>query len=56
MMCAGLHSEKSLSLTKVTAQKAVVEVMPLRTTKGSRKGVRIALQEKRGQHCHGLSI
>ena len=33
MMWEGLHSEKSLSLTNVTALKAVVKVMPLRRPK-----------------------
>lgn len=36
MMWLVLRRLKSRSLTKVTAQKAVVKAVPLRTTKGSR--------------------
>lgn len=38
MMCAGLHRLKSLSLTNLTAEKAVLTLVAFEKTKGSRLG------------------
>lgn len=53
MVCVGLHSEKSLSLMKMTAKEAVVYVVPLKRPKAVEMGGN-ELCKKRGQHCRSL--